>query len=144
MAGACPEGDMKVWQHVGLVWSLASILAAASPAYPLKKSANKRYLVDQNNAPVLIMGDSPQALMVNLTTNEAAAYFTNRSTFGFNTVWVNLLCATYTGGRADASRIDGLVPFTGTIPSTSSYDLTKTNEAYFRRVDQMLTLAAQH
>src|SRR5262245_66556418 len=114
-----------------------------SPAYPLKRSPTGRYLVDQNNAPVLLVGDSPQALMVNLTTNEAAAYFADRSALGFNTVWVNLLCATYTGGRADASTLDGILPFTTNISSTASYDLTRTNEAYFRRVDDMIRLAGQ-
>ena len=29
-------------------------------AYPLKLSANHRYLVDQKNHPFLIVGDSPQ------------------------------------------------------------------------------------
>src|SRR5580765_3188924 len=32
----------------------------AAPAYPLKKSANGRYLVDQNGAPFLLAGESPQ------------------------------------------------------------------------------------
>ena len=31
----------------------------ASPAYPLKASANNRYLVDQNDVPFLMVGDSP-------------------------------------------------------------------------------------
>jgi hypothetical protein len=119
------------------------LAAGAPPVYPLKKSANGRYLVDQSNAPILLVGDAPQALMVNLTTNEAAMYFTDRHAFGFNTVWINLLCSTYTGGRPDASTIDGIVPFTGTLPASGSYDLTKTNEAYFTRVDQMINLAAQ-
>src|SRR5690349_17845488 len=122
---------------------LSSRQATGGVAYPLKKSANGRYLVDQTNAPVMIVGDSPQALMVNLTTNEAAMFFSDRASYGYNTMWVNLLCATYTGGRADASTIDGILPFTATVPSTSSYDLTKTNENYFVRVDQMLQLAAQ-
>jgi hypothetical protein len=113
-------------------------------AYPLRASANGRYLMDQSNAPVMILGDSPQALIVNLTTNEAAFFFADRAAYGFNTVWINLLCATYTGGRADASTIDGILPFTGNIPFTSSYDLTQPNEAYFARVDQILALAAQN
>jgi hypothetical protein len=104
---------------LAVAW-LAPSLAPAAPVYPLKKSANGRYLVDQSNAPCLLLGESPQALMVNLTTNEAALFFTNRSAHGFNTVWVNLLCATYTGGRADASTIDGILPFTSTVPSTAS------------------------
>src|SRR5580658_3191883 len=114
-----------------------------SPSYPLKKSANDRYLVDQSNSPVMIVGDSPQSLFVNLTTNQAAMFFADRATFGYNTLWINLLCATYTGGRADASTLDGIVPFTAMIPSTSSYDLTTPNEAYFARVDQMIELAGE-
>ena len=126
-------------------WLLADFTShAASPAYPLKRSPNGRYLVDQNSAPVLIIGDAPQALMVNLSEAEADAYFADRNAHGFNTLWINLLCATYTGGRADASTIDGILPFTGKVPSTSSYDLTKTNELYFAHIDRILNLAAQH
>jgi len=134
-------------------WWVGAILAgflfgpwrasAAPPVYPLKQSPNRRYLVDQSNAPCLLIGESPQALTVNLTTNEAALFFMNRSNHGFNTAWVNLLCATYTGGRADASTIDGILPFTANVPVTSTYDLTKPNEAFFARVDQMIRLAAQ-
>jgi hypothetical protein len=125
------------------VWLLANVFSlAGAPVYPLKRSANGRYLVDQSNAPCLIIGDSPQALIVNLTTNDAAMFFADRHAHGFNSMWVNLLCGTYTGGRADAGTLDGILPFTGTIPSTNSYDLTKPNEAYFARVDAMLNLAA--
>src|SRR5262249_44087228 len=117
------------------------LLEGTTPAdaavYPLQQSVNGRYLVDQNGVPFLIVGDAPQALMVNLTTNEAAMYFADRHAFGFNTVWINLLCSTYTGGRPDASTVDGIVPFTANLPNTAAYDLTKTNEAYFGRVDQM-------
>lgn len=128
---------------LGLLFVLTDSSPAA-PAYPLKKSANNRYLVDQNNIPFLIVGDSPQALTVNLTEAEAASFLADRAALGFNTMWVNLLCATYTGGRADASTIDGIKPFTANISGTSSYDLTKTNEAFFARVDHMLNLAAQN
>jgi chitodextrinase len=106
--------------------------------YPLKVSANGRYLVDQNNTPFLITGDSPQALIVNLSEAEADAFFADRQAAGFNLVWINLLCATYTGGRADGSTYDGILPF------TSPGDLATPNESYFARVDHMLNLAAQH
>src|SRR4051812_10577065 len=132
-----------VMTAVLLLGILVPVSPAGSPAYPLKRSASGRYLVDQSNVPVLIVGDSPQALMVNLTTNEAAMYFSDRHTFGFNSVWINLLCSTYTGGRADASTRDGIVPFTGMVPGTSTWDLTKPNEAYFARVNQMIGLAGQ-
>src|SRR5262249_30929161 len=109
-----------------------------SVAYPLKVSANRRHLVDQNDVPFFLIGDSPQALMVNLSEAEADAFFADREAAGFNAVWINLLCATYTGGRADASTFDGIVPF------TTAGDLATPNESYFARVDDMLNLAAQH
>jgi len=112
--------------------------------YPLKASANGRYLVDQTNAPFLILGDAPQALMVNISEAEADMFFADRASFGFNTLWINLLCDTYTGGRTDASTIDGVLPFTQMIPSTTSYDLSTTNEVYFAHVDRILTLAGHY
>jgi len=84
---------------------------AGAPAYPLKRSANGRYLVDQNNAPYLMIGDSPQALIVNLSEAEAEMFFADRNAHGFNTVWINLLCNTYTGCRADGTTFDGIAPF---------------------------------
>ena len=86
--------------------------AHPSAAYPLRVSANRRYLVDRDGVPFLLMGDSPQALTVNLSEAEADAFFADREAHGFNAVWVNLLCATYTGGRPDGSTYDGIVPFT--------------------------------
>ena len=55
-------------------------LAAAAHGfvYPLKLSTNRRYLVDQRNVPFLIVGDSPQAMIGNLSLNDAAAYIADR------------------------------------------------------------------
>ncbi|HUK32708.1 MAG TPA: DUF4038 domain-containing protein [Vicinamibacterales bacterium] len=104
----------------------------------MKVGPTGRYLVDQTGAPFLITGDSPQALIVNLSEAEADSFFADRQAGGFNVMWINLLCATYTGGRADASTYDGIIPF------TTSGDLSTPNEAYFKRVDDMLNLAAAH
>ena len=117
---------------------------ASATSYPLQASANRRYLVDQTGAPYLMVGDAPQALTVNVSEAEAEMYFANRSAHGFNTLWVNLLCATYTGGRADGSTIDGILPFTAMIPSTGSYDLGTPNEAFFAHVDRLVALAARY
>src|SRR5690242_6387388 len=77
--------------------------ASSSPAYPLKRSANWRYLVDQKGNPFLIAGDAPQALMVNISESDADFYFTNRKSHGFNCLWIKLLCRPGTGGRKDGS-----------------------------------------
>jgi hypothetical protein len=108
------------------------------PIYPVKVGPTGRYLSDQSGVPFLIVGDSPQALIVNLSLAQANTYFADRKAAGFNTVWVNLLCNSYTGGRDDGSTYDGLVPFT--IPG----DLSTPNEAYFARADAMIQLAGQY
>ena len=74
-----------------------------SPTYPLKRSANGRYLLDSKGAPFLIAGDAPQALMVKLAEADADLYFSNRLAHGFNAVWINLLCRPGTGGRKDGA-----------------------------------------
>src|SRR5262249_9219796 len=107
-------------------------------AYPLRVSANRRYLVDRSGAPFLLVGDSPQALIANLSEKEADYFFADREAHGFNAVWINLLCATYTGGRPDGSTWDGIVPF------TAPDDLSTPNPLYFGRVDDMVGLAARH
>jgi hypothetical protein len=108
------------------------------PAYPLKASDNGRYLVDQNGTPTVLVGDSPHSLFVNLSTQQADGYFANRAGYGINAVWVEVLCNTYTAGRSDGSTYDGIIPF------TTAGDMSTPNSAYFRRVDQMVRLAANH
>ncbi|HVS40206.1 MAG TPA: glycoside hydrolase family 140 protein, partial [Gemmataceae bacterium] len=109
-----------------------------TPAFPLKTADGGRYLVDQNGVPFLIAGESPQALMVNLSEEDAERFFANRQSHGFNAAWINLLCRPGTGGRPDGSTFDGLRPF------ESGDDFSKPNEAYFARCDRMVRLAAKH
>ena len=126
-------------------WMLCILLAlpaTAGPVYPVKASSNGRYLVDQNNVPFLIVGDSPHTLVANVDYSDAAFYLADRATNGFNTLWVEALCNTYVQGRPDASLLDGTLPFTNTIPSSTNYDLTTPNETYFEHVDQIIRMAA--
>jgi hypothetical protein len=135
------------------MWQVAAaqpkVRGASSAAYPLKVSANGRYLVDQNNNPFLITGDNPHALIGMGSTADAESYFADRQAHGFNAVWMNMLVATpaYYDSRDDGSTPDGIRPFTGYIgggTDSAHYDLTKPNEAYFARVDEMMTAATNH
>jgi len=139
LAGSVPIAFAAL-SCLDLAWGADHVTAGkpVMPVYPLKVSANRRYLVDQNNAPFLIAGESPQALMVNLSEAEADGFFANRQGHGFNTVWINLLCKPYTGGRPDSSTYDGILPF------TTPDDLATPNAAYFDRCDRMLRLAAKY
>jgi hypothetical protein len=110
----------------------------SAPTFPVKVAKGGRYLVDHEGMPFLIAGESPQGLMVNLTEKDAELFFANRASHGFNAVWINLLCRKGTGGRADGSTHDGLLPF------KSSDDLAAPNEDYFARCDRMIRLAEKH
>ncbi|HEV2499887.1 MAG TPA: DUF4038 domain-containing protein [Terriglobia bacterium] len=123
--------------------------SARFPVYPVKVSANGRYLVDQNNIPFLIAGDSPQAMIYRLSEAQVESYFADREAHGFNTAgWVDVVCA----GRDYPSNIygatyDGIRPFTGFVRGGSDwryYNLRKPNEAYFIRLDHIVELAAKH
>jgi Protein of unknown function (DUF4038)/Putative collagen-binding domain of a collagenase len=116
----------------------ACLAAGNSPAYPLKPSVSGRYLVDQNDVPFMILGDSPQAAIGKLSPPDADWYFANRQAHGFNTLWINLLCNGTIGCNADGTTFDGIAPF------LSTGDLATPNQAYFERVDEMLQLAAKH
>jgi hypothetical protein len=103
-------------------------------AYPLKASSNGRYLVDQNNRPFRIHGDSAQSLIVNLTYAEAEIYLSNRQAKGVNAVNINLLEHKY-GARAPANR-------NGDPPFTTPRDFSTPNEAYFAFADSIIDLIA--
>lgn len=111
-------------------------IASAAVAFPLHVSPTKRFLVDRDGTPFLVAGDSPQALFVDLSLDQAASFMASRQAAGFNTLWVNLLCNSYTGGRDDGSTVDGIEPF------TSTGDIGTPNPAYFARMDAMLRIAA--
>ena len=73
-------------------------------------SRNGRYLVDQRNVPFMVVGDSPQAMIGDLSLEDAAHLPGNRRAAGFNALWVNLLCVQYTGCREDGTTYDGIAP----------------------------------
>jgi uncharacterized repeat protein (TIGR01451 family) len=121
-----------------------SASAAETPtgsAFPLKVSSNGRYLVDQNGVPFLMVGDSPQSAIGNLSLSEAQRYFADREAHGFNTVWINLLCDAYTACNSNGTTYDGIAPFTSGSGPTS-YDVSTENPAYFTRADSILNAAA--
>ena len=115
----------------------------------MKVSSNGRYLVDQKDVPFLIVGDTPQGLMGRLTEPQAEFYFANRQAHGFNTMgWIDVACAgsDYRDNK-EGGTPDGIRPYTGFVAGGKDfahYDLTKPNEAYFARLDRVVTLAAKH
>jgi hypothetical protein len=132
-------GSYQVIATVGALADTSTVtVTATGPSgyvYPLKVSANARYLVDQNNKPFLITGDAPWSLIAQLSVQDANTYLTNRQQLGFNTIIVSLIEHKFaTNAPAD---IAGFAPFAGTAFTTAE------NEAYFVRADSIIQLAAQ-
>ncbi len=105
---------------------------------PLRVDPIGRHLLDRDGKPFLITGDSPQALIGDLTESDAKLFLSTRKAQGFNLLWVNLLCNWYTGCRGDGKTWDEIAPF------TTPGDFSTPNEAYFARADRILDLAADY
>jgi Protein of unknown function (DUF4038)/Putative collagen-binding domain of a collagenase len=117
-----------------------SVASAQHLVLPLKASANKRYLVDQNGTPFLLVADAAWNMMPALTPAEMATYMSRRAAQGFNAIMVpiiwNIAATTSSGGAAH----DGTQPFT-TGTTFATYDLSTPNTAYFAEIDAMINLA---
>lgn len=128
-----------------LTFCSLGLLACATcdaATYPLKVSgANKRLLVDQDNAPFLLVGDAPHALIVNLNVADATRFFEDRRTNGFNSMWIEIICEDSEAGRTNGALLDGTTPFTNTIGG-GLWDMSTPNEAYFAHVDAIIRIAA--
>jgi hypothetical protein len=142
-----------LWTSLGIAQSATipvTVSVSATPhAYPHEISANRRYLVDQNNIPFLIVGDDPQTMVTQLSTADAARFMEDRAAHGYNSLWIDVLNAGpyHPWTREDGATYDGIAPFKGHLPGgndTPHHDLSKPNEAYFARVDEMLNLAATY
>src|SRR5882724_9656251 len=131
----------------GLWNAVLPATAAPSSVYPLHPSANGRYMLDASNTPFLIIGDGPHTILAKLSNSDAATYLTDRGQRGFNALWIELLCDSYTfgyGNEGDTNYgrdVNGNNPFTSTL-SGGYYDLTTPNEAYWSHVDYIVQQAA--
>jgi hypothetical protein len=129
----------SIWlAHAGVAQAQQPSALADGVAFPIRPSANNRYLVDADGKPFLMVGDSPQNLIVNLSVPDAAAFIANRRSYGMNALWVNLFCITINSTcPEDAATYDGIAPF------LTPGDLATPNPAYMQRADDMLKLAEQ-
>jgi hypothetical protein len=113
-------------------------------------SSNHRYLVDQNNAPILLVGDGAAQALVQRTTSVVTTYLDDRQAKGFNALWMHVIMNDRDGANLNGKTDDGDAPFTATLSNPTScdngpcYDVTKPNPAYFNHVDQVVNIAAAH
>jgi hypothetical protein len=97
--------------------------------------------MDANAQPFYMVGDSVWMLTTNLTEAEAAQYFQQRASEGFNAALIDAVIQADFGGPNDRN---GNAPFTANLPGTGSFDVTKPNPAYWQHLDKVINLAAQN
>jgi hypothetical protein len=146
LTGVIGAAGLFVYVRKGSTATPANVIPATpavldrgpAPRFPLRIGPNRRYLVDRTGRPFLIVGDSPQGMIADLSVTQADSFFADREHAGFNAMWINLLCDEYTGGRADGTTYDGIAPF------RTPGDLSTPNPAYFTRAAAIVRLAARH
>lgn len=120
-------------------------------AYPLKKLAGARYLVDQNNNPYFINAEAPWSLIGEVSKEDADLYLKDAKAKGINTIITTLTESYYTthfknGDKNRPTNFYGEEPFTFhtetgliTLP-----DFSKPNEAYFAHADWVINKANEY
>jgi len=113
----------------------ASSQAAAAPAFPLKLSADRRHLVDQEDRPFLVIGDSPWSMIVEPAPAQLDRYLDDRAAKGFTVLLVNLIEHKFSS-NPPALR-DGRAPF------RTPGDFATPNDAYFDYAQEVVRKAAR-
>lgn len=111
----------------------------SSQTFPLQASTNGRYLTTFTGAPFLLIGDSPQGMISDITPTQMVTYMSNRQGYGINCIQVHLLSGATFGGNSTTFEAED-----GTTPFTTQGDIATPREAYFAQVDDLIELAASY
>jgi hypothetical protein len=105
------------------VIGLAIRVKAADDPFPLSVSPTGRYLIDRQNRPFLVVGDSPWSLIVQPSPADIDHYLDDRKARGFTAILINLVEHKFCT-HPPMTR-SGLAPF------KKAGDFATTNDAYF-------------
>ncbi|MEJ7616266.1 MAG: glycoside hydrolase family 140 protein [Pyrinomonadaceae bacterium] len=104
---------------------------AQTPVFPLKVSANKRYLVDQREQPFLYHADTAWRMAFRLRPIEVEQYLEHRQAQGFNTVHLHAI----------NKEKEGTANVHGDQPFDPPGDITRPHEPYWKNLDQVVRAA---
>jgi hypothetical protein len=106
---------------------------SASPAFPLKVSENRRYLVDQRRRPFFFHADTAWHLAKRLKREDVEVYLDDRKSRGFTAILI----------QSFSKEVTPLPNAYGEVPFDKSENILKPNEAYWRHVDFVIEQAAR-
>jgi hypothetical protein len=117
-------------------------VSSGSVALPIKLSVNKRYFVDQNGAPWLMVMDAAHHIMpvIGSTPSSIATYINSRVAQGFTAVNLYGACAGTGTCPPSGAAQNGQLPFL-VGNSNSTYDLSTPNDKYWSQVDAVIIAA---
>jgi hypothetical protein len=110
------------------------LLAQSAPVYPLKVSPTGSYVVDQNNRPFFVNGDSAWSLIVQVSNADADLYLENRRLKGFNLIIAELIEHKFATNAP--ANVYGDQPF------LTPGNFSTPNSAYFAHADWVINDAA--
>ena len=118
---------------------------AHAPVFPLKVSADGRYLVDQTDRPWRIQADAAWMISCLASAAQLDAYLTTRAAQGFNSFYLSAVV--HPGGYRDAPHApdnrEGNPPF-AKPGDFSTAGATPESERYWRWIDTIVDKAAAH
>jgi hypothetical protein len=103
--------------------------------YPLRISPDRRRLLDADNRPFLVQGDTAWSLIANLDYADAIRYLDDRRAKGFNAIIVNLIEHLFS---RDPPRDRA-----GREPFTTPGDMSTPNDAYFAAAESVLDACSE-
>ncbi len=98
--------------------------------FPLRASANGRYLVDAGDKPFFYQADTPWMLLFQLSLPEAEVFLADRKAKGFSALQIMM-----TGFLGMKNRA-------GQLPFGADNDLSKPNEQFFAHADKVIQKAS--
>jgi hypothetical protein len=126
---------------IGVLLCGVLALNAAPPVHPLKVSANKRYLVDQNNNPAFFVADTRWAIFSFPGKSDVIYYLNKRQEQKFNALLVHMLPWKDSSYKTARGTSDYSTSPAGEFPFVND-DFTKPNEKYWSYVDEILAECA--
>lgn len=125
-SGLAVIGILAAFCGLGVAQPLMAA-TAPSPAFPLKVSENRRYLVDQQGKPFFVMGDTPWFVQ-KLKVEDVRMLMDDRVAKSFNTLFLEIL------GDSRIPSQDGY----GNVAFQPGTDITKPVEVYWRYAEQVM------
>ncbi|WP_404424187.1 DUF4038 domain-containing protein [Nibricoccus sp. IMCC34717] len=113
---------------LALLFGFAALLRAETPVFPLRVSANGRYLEDQAGHAFFPHGETAWRMNFKLTAEQIEAYLDSRQRAGFNTILVH----------AVNTELEGPADVNGEKPFEPGKPFATFNEAYWRHFDGVL------